>query len=323
MVGNYILRIRDKHIAYKINIKRKYTQIVGNSATGKTFLNKLLIEYTFEVINDSNVKVISLANGMDVNTIKYNSNCVFLVDENYYGILTNYFMQELSNSDNYFVFFTREHLYKLPISIYEVYELNLVKIDSFNTNVNLLYTRFIDNPVKFIDNKYDLIITEDSKSGFQFFNRYFKDVDCISAKGNSNVYMMLLQNLNKYKDIAIIIDSASFAPYMEDILNIIEHYSNKVHIYTPESFEWLLLKANILNKVDEDVLNNAENYCDDKVFIEKFNPEFNFDSLQSWERLFTAYLTYITFNDKITKYKKDHLNNYYLKNAEAILKNLV
>ena len=71
-------------------------------------------------------------------------------------------------------------------------------------------------------------------------------------------------------------------------------------IFLPESFEWLILKSGIVNKVKvADILNHPEEYIDSALYF-------------SWERFFTELLENETSYDKRLRYTKSHLNDYYL-----------
>lgn len=79
----------------------------------------------------------------------------------------------------------------------------------------------------------------------------------------------------------------------------------------PESFEWLILKADLLNdKEIRDILNHPEEFIDSKKYF-------------SWEQFFTALLTEKS-KDTYLKYSKSKLNPAFLQKHEKdnIFKNI-
>jgi hypothetical protein len=69
-------------------------------------------------------------------------------------------------------------------------------------------------------------------------------------------------------------------------------------IYLPESFEWLILKSDVINdKEVKNILNNPSEYIESSEYM-------------SWERYFTALLVEKTSNTYL-KYSKSHLNETY------------
>lgn len=63
--------------------------------------------------------------------------------------------------------------------------------------------------------KVDYIITEDSKSGYQFFKEVYSSehLQCISADGKSNIY----KHLKKDKNVLVVADGAAFGSEVEKI----------------------------------------------------------------------------------------------------------
>lgn len=88
-------------------------------------------------------------------------------------------------------------------------------------------------------------------------------------------------------------------------------YKKNVKLYFPESFEWLILKSEIINKREIlDVLSAPEEYIETREYF-------------SWERFFTRLLMDIT-EETYLKYGKNKLNPVYLheKNKAAILESM-
>ncbi len=148
-----------------------------------------------------------------------------------------------------------------------------------------------------------MIITEDSHSGYQFFNKVCekKEKVCLSADGKSNIFSMILQQKSS-NCILVIADGAAFGAEMEKIMYLMQNQKNFV-LYLPESFEWLILASGLLNdKKIKDILEQPENYIESAEYF-------------SWEQYFTHILIEKTRNSYL-EYSKKTLNGVYLQDKE-------
>ena len=119
----------------------------------------------------------------------------------------------------------------------------------------------------------DVVVVEDSNSGFEFFNALCKrsGIPCISAGGKSNVYNAVLER--QESNVLVIADGAAFGPEME-LLTSLQRFKN-IQLFLPESFEWLVLQSGLLNdKQTRDMLANPAAYIDSESFFswEQFSP---------------------------------------------------
>ena len=81
-------------------------------------------------------------------------------------------------------------------------------------------------------------------------------------------------------------------------------------MYFSESFEWLILKSDIIDiKGIDDILERTEEYVESSDFF-------------SWERYYTKLLEDATKDDSVKRYQKTNLSEYYLegKNKDSILR---
>lgn len=190
----------------------------------------------------------------------------------------------------------------LPYSINEIYGFRLSKYSSVKQVYNEAFQLYQGYKAK-SEIKPTLIITEDSKTGYQFFSSL--GIKCISANGKSNIIKKLANKQNE--NVVIIADGAALGPEMDSIMGEIKEHSN-ITLYAPESFEWLLLKAGLFengNKIKE-ILENPSDYIESKKFF-------------SWERFFTYYIVGLTTklenNNTMIGYKylssKDKLPDVY------------
>ena len=141
--------------------------------------------------------------------------------------------------------------------------------------------------------------TEDSNSGWQFFNGVCKKngIECISAEGKSNIVPEIFK-LSADLKVLIVADGAAFGSQMEKVDKLLKQRPN-TWLYLPESFEWMILKANIVEYPDlHKILEHPEEYIESAEFF-------------SWERYFTDLLMKAT-QDAYLQYSKSKLNDVYL-----------
>lgn len=140
-------------------------------------------------------------------------------------------------------------------------------------------------------------MVEDSNAGRDFFESIAEGRawSVISAGGKSNIYKLLKEHENKR--LLVIADGAAFGPEMDRVMKKINR-SDRMAIYLPESFEWLILKADVIrdNAIAE-VLEHPSDFIESRDYI-------------SWERFFTALLVDKT-KDTYLRYSKSKLNEAY------------
>jgi hypothetical protein len=301
MRGTHKISIRSKRLRYDFEIRRNITIIQGNSATGKTSLVDMIrevsengIESGIELICDKNCTVINGINWQK--QLDIISDSIVFIDEGNNFVSSNDFASYIKNTDNYYVIITRESLHSLPYSVKEIYGIknsgkyNYLK-QTYHEFYNIYPEEKFEQP---IDPK--AIITEDSNSGYDFFNNICMNynISCESAKGKSNIFS-LLEKTNK--DYLIIADGAAFGSEIDRITKIIKN--KNIKLFLPESFEWLILISKIIEDSKlNNILSNTSNYIESKDFF-------------SWERFFNDYLVKITANTKYS-YSKNKLNPIYL-----------
>ena len=175
---------------------------------------------------------------------------------------------------------------------------------------NLFYKIYSEtNPGKILIKS---LITEDSQAGFTFFSQVSKTrgIYCESAGGKSNILGLLQKRLldKEQKETLVIADGAAFGPEMAHISQLLRG-NNSIKLYLPESFEWLLLYADIFNKpFIRKRLEEAENYIESEKYF-------------SWERYFTNLLMEET-KDSPYLYDKSNLKDFYLQDkvVQKVLK---
>jgi len=306
MKGMHHIVIQNKRIRFAFSIKRNITIIRGDSATGKTTLFSMIEEYG-NLGKDSGVQIqcdkacVALSGKYWQETLENIHDSIVFVDEDSKFLKTKGFAKKIRNSNNYYVLITRENLPALPYSVEEIYGIHCSgRYMDTRQIYNLFYKIYSDtNPEKILVNS---IVTEDSQAGFTFFSEVSKTrgICCESAGGKSNILGILQEKLldKEQKETLVIADGAAFGPEMAHISQLLRGNVN-IKLYLPESFEWLLLYADIFNKpFIRKRLEEAENYIESEKYF-------------SWERYFTDLLMEET-KDSPYPYDKSNLKDFYL-----------
>ena len=311
MKGKYKVIVRNNKLHYEFEIKRNITIIQGDSATGKTTLINMLRQAE-NLGESSGVDVLSnvpcrILEGVSWKLILQNTaGTIFFIDEENAFINTEEFASEVRGSDNYFVLITRENLYNLPYSVEEIYGLYA---SGRYQNTKKIYQQMyrIYSDIQELPIKPELFIVEDSNSGYEFFKAVSdeKNLECESAGGKSNIFSKI-KNV-KNREVCVIADGAAIGPEMNGLYEI-SHKKNNIHLYLPESFEWIVLKSGLIDDREiRKILETPELFIDSKKYF-------------SWERFFTNLLIEKTKNSYL-QYRKSAINKTYLhsKNKEKIL----
>ncbi len=305
MVGKYTIQLSTKRVSFKIDIKRKYTIIHGDSATGKSTIAEYILRHNLQG-TDSGVYLkcdIPVKRYTDVESLKSWDNCIVVIDEGDL-ILKHYDVAGiLKRSTCYFIITTRQKLGYLSYSMYEIYELE-------NKTLQATYTE------TFLRNRYshtsrqitpELILTEDKNTGFAFFNRTIS-VECDNAKGKDKIKDKLEECVGKYKSIFVICDGAANGATIGDLkeyIELIKSYCD-VYICTPESFEWLLLRSLYYAGSLKQYLDATYDFCDTCYY-------------DSWEQYYTTLLTKLGAQYS-KRYSKKIMDEYYYRRVEDVLK---
>ena len=311
MKGKYKVIVRNNKLHYEFEIKRNITIIQGDSATGKTTLINMLRQAE-NLGESSGVDVLSnvpcrILEGVSWKLILQNTaGTIFFIDEENAFINTEEFAAEVRGSDNYFVLITRENLYNLPYSVEEIYGLYA---SGRYQNTKKIYQQMyrIYSDIQELPIKPELFIVEDSNFGYEFFKAVSdeRNLECESAGGESNIFSKI-KNV-KNREVCVIADGAAIGPEMNGLYEI-SHKKKNIHLYLPESFEWIILKSGLIDDREiRKILETPELFIDSKKYF-------------SWERFFTNLLIEKTKNSYL-QYRKSAINKTYLhsKNKEKIL----
>ena len=305
MRGSYLVVVRNNKVQIKLTISRNLTILQGNSATGKTTLVDLVAAFdeygedSGAVVNcDVPCKVLSGRQWeRDLASIE---NSIVFIDEDSAFMKTHEFAHAARCSSNYYVLVARESLPQLPYSVDEIFGL---RNNTRSTTKYPVYSRTYASTYRiygdavFDGSKPDVVVVEDSNSGFEFFSALCQrsSIPCVSAGGKAKIYDTVLER--RERNILVIADGAAFGPEMEFLVSL-QRFKN-IQLYLPESFEWLVLRSGLFpDKQTQDMLNNPAAYIDSERFF-------------SWEQFFTHELLEVARGTYLA-YSKSKLNGAYL-----------
>ena len=316
MHGKINITIKDARLQYKFTLERNITILRGDSATGKTTLIEMIRLFNrsgddsgVEIICDKKCVALYVDDDFEHQLERYKG-CVIFIDEGEKKVSTEAFAKTIQGTDNYYVIAIREPLPMLPYSVKEIYGIRN-KAGNRYQGTKRLYSEFYPLHSSDIDMipKPDLVIAEDSKSGYQFWKTVFDKygIKCITADGKSNIYSKV--NGNRDKTVLVIADGAAFGSEIGKLLEL-KSIMNLI-VYLPESFEWLILKSDLLkDKSVRDILDNPNDNIDSEKYF-------------SWEQFFTGLLIEKS-NGTYLKYSKNKINEAYLQEhtMQEILRNV-
>lgn len=276
MKGKHRIIVSTKRLKYDFEIRRNLTVIRGDSATGKTTLVDMIREYVnnpsgtpVELTCDKKCYV--LEGSLWKEQLSAMQDSIVFIDEGNEFIKTVEFADTIQKTDNYYVIVSRESLPSLPYSVEEIYGIRTSgKYGTLKPCYHEFYRIYGAQTLK-KDIKPEVVITEDSNSGYQFFNSVCRQqqLKCETMNGKSNVFHYL--NMHKNERILVIADGAAFGSEIDRVMQLIGG-KDQVVLYLPESFEWLILKAKVVkSKWADQVLEKPWEYVESKTYF-------------SWER---------------------------------------
>lgn len=307
MQGKYDITISNVNVSFTITLERNITIIRGDSATGKTTFIDLLRNFE-QYGKSSGVSVQSKKPCRVLTNVDWeyrleaiHDSFVF-IDEGNEFVKSKAFAKAIQNSSNYYVIITRENLYQLPYSVNSILKLKTTTNRRKKTYIRSYqhYDRLEEPITQFSCS--DVVITEDSNAGYDMFAHISAqhNVQCIASNGKSNVFSQVTGNTGRR--ILVVADGAAFGAEVDKLHQLMAEHPNKITLYLPESFEWILLKSGILgSQTPSKVLQNPSAHIESSRYF-------------SWEQYFTDLLIQLT-KDTVLHYSKNRLNPAYLQSA--------
>ncbi|MCR5604546.1 MAG: hypothetical protein K6G27_12725 [Lachnospiraceae bacterium] len=247
---------------------------------------------------DSMVSLSVLTNNSEWSEIlKSVHDTVLFIDEDVRYLYSESFQRELWSADCYAVIVSRSGRFTaLPYSIFGIYELVTEK-KGMNTATSM-YRLYEEKRERVY---FDLLLTEDSNSGFEMAELAFDKTEVASAGGNTLI-IAKLQVLGRVHDcVCVIVDGAAFGAFIEPALKLAETRGN-TWISAPESFEYVLLNFNEIKRrlsSDQGELTRTYDFCDSSEY-------------GSWEQYYEDLLKQMTKEHFGFTYSKRKLNQWFL-----------
>lgn len=312
MKGKYHIIVQNSRVKFEFDIKRNITIIRGDSATGKTTLVSLIDTYD-RLGADSGIEISCAKRCLTINNSNWESvlnsvsDSIIFIDEENTIVKSDDFARKIQTTNNYYVIITRENLPNLPYSVEEIYGIHTSgRYADMRKTYNSFYQLYTAEEHQ-TDEPAELVIVEDSNSGYDFFKAVTSDtIDCVSAGGKTKIKRTVTDN--EEKKLLVIADGAAFGPEMGELYLYMQKHP-EVNLYLPESFEWLILKSGLIdgNRI-ADILEHTEDFLESSEYF-------------SWERYYTKLLVSETEGTYL-QYSKLKLNDVYLNPNEktAIIK---
>ena len=243
MKGKIAFAIKNRHIAFRFDLERNVTILTGDSGTGKTKLINMVRMYASEgkksgiTLNCEKPCFVLEGNHWESELSAAQGSVVF-VEESTRFLTSHDFARAVQNTDNYYVFVTREPLQQIPYSVDAIKQ--IIKHER-KPKIEKVYKNIAVKKISAFP--YDELIVEDSGTGFEFFSAAVKKlkIPCKTANGKSNIINLLRKS--KSDRILVIADAAALGPEIRELLRFKALSKNKIDFCLPESFEWLLLKS--------------------------------------------------------------------------------
>ena len=285
MNGSHLVKIsRRRGTKYTFTIKRNITIVRGDSGAGKTTLFDMVADY-MRTGEQSGVSLqcdcpcVALTDYDWRNQLSSVHDSIVFVDEGLKEIHSDEFAHHVLYSSSYFV---------------------LIFVPVYQDRGNHRYAISRSAPKQ----DFSILLCEDSKSGFQFFERHFADseLSCASAMTNSAILGWLDQHLDDR--VFVVADGAAFGCYADRVLKLQDIHRDTVTVCLPESFEWLLLRSGVISGLDaKAVLQEPEAFADSEKF-------------KSWEDFFYKYLRDKTGNS-VFRYDKDCIPEAFCRGSNS------
>ena len=284
MRGTHRVSIGNKRVRFRFDVRRNITVVRGDSGTGKTTLYDLVAAHMREGA-DSRVQLscdrpcVALTDYDWRHQLAGFSSSIVFVDEGARYVPSEEFAAAVLGTDNYYVIFSREPLHQLPYSVNEIYA---IKTSGRYHSLEPLYrprVRHVYGTPSTVRANYETLLTEDAKSGYEFYRKRFEQTDivCVSAQNNSGIYPWLRRHLERR--VFVVADGAAFGAEAGRVLALQESHADSITICLPESFEWLLLSSGLVRNPElQSILRSPADYIESRDHT-------------SWERFFSALLT--------------------------------
>lgn len=301
-----VLDITDNNLSYHLVLDRRLNFIKGNSGEGKTTIAELVesseVDPSINITCDYDCVVTTRK--LISSTIKDKTHSLIIIDDLELvssPLFASLVKEYTIKNDLCFLIMTREDSDDLSSSGRLSFSINNIFKLVTKDNVRVL-ERYYNFP--YYSGDFDLCITEDTKSGFEFFSKLITKFSVKSStSGKSTIISDVLNAVNEgvYKSILVILDTSAFGCHIEELYSRLrEKDCNVSFISSYECFEELILRTNLVKNLElvRIHLNDLPKYANEYV---------------SWETYFEVLLSHVTSGKLYHQRHKGNLNScFYL-----------
>jgi len=244
------VKISKKGVSYDIKLYKKFTVVRGYSGAGKTAFLRAMVSkgkvYTKAITAGYTASVISDLDTLE-NAINSNKRYVFFIDDDDMVFSKEFSSLFARDKLNFYVIFNRftsvniDSLGRVPFSVDAVY--------NFVTDGHGHWLEPYYEMDTVFHHSYDVVVTEDSKTGYMFLQNYNSNVS--SACGKDNIIDFFKTNVEvlRNKRIFLFVDLYSYGSKFDALFALARIKKLDITVfYEYGSFEQLLLSSNFYNK---------------------------------------------------------------------------
>lgn len=261
------LKIKSDLIDIDVEFKDKYIFVTGSSGVGKSFMvSKFYDSFYRKNVIETDLNVTVLDNNLitKISNYDYTPKDLIVSDE----ISIKAYLNVVKDFNCYFLIISRSIYKNINFSYRSLYK-------AFYTDDKLSIAPMFKELSNCILEKYSLIITEDSKYGYNFISTCLGKNQCITKAGGKGNITRALKNISSiFRTVLLVLDAGGIGTHIIDIMDEITRLTEKgvtVHFLAPECFEQLLLCSKYYN-YDKDVFkyytvdyNDTEKFCEEEL----------------------------------------------------------
>lgn len=262
-------------LAFDLDIFGKVSLVLGDSATGKTYLTDALVSiinqqgiWEYKCIDTSRrgaeIEVYAAATLTDLRSYMTEKEGALIVVDEDLADLARTANIKYEDSNNYFLIFDRDDIVKYEINVNSVYVLVKNEVDgkyirTLKPFINLYRHSVSDDDISSI--KY--MLTEDTASGLMFWKSVISKLQVLEYDeyGSGSMHANIKRALKEYSgDFIIALDYDRASRIMYDIAHDKEIDHSRLHFIPLESFEEIVCNSEFILSKFPELRDAVENY---------------------------------------------------------------
>lgn len=262
--------IHTSRVSFDVELKDKYILIDGDSGKGKSlFVSEVLrvLELGSDEIH-SDLPVYVIRSKDDINAldghIAKGEMPLLISDE----VKAPSVLSAVKDKRVYCILVTRKVYAHVNMSYRSLYVMNRSEEGVSYVSPKIQFYK------KDVLNNFDVIITEDSKAGYNYISNIVAgSISVVSAKGKCNI-VKILKQYKEAKKILVVLDAGGIASDIQGIKRVVSNLESRgcqIQFCLPECFEHILLCSEYVGwsgdifKYFDTVKNNTETFCEETV----------------------------------------------------------